>query len=44
MTGTVEIYENNIFQDINQRARGTPKIGITRSRHTTVARKINDTM
>ena len=44
ITGTGEIHENNRVWDINKRARGTPKIGITRSRHTTVARKINDTM
>ena len=44
ITGTVDIHDNNIFQDINQIARGTPKIGMTRSRHTKVARKINNTV
>ena len=44
ITGTVDIHDNNIFQDINQIARGTPKIGMTTIRHTKVARKINNTV
>ena len=44
ITVTIEIHDNNRVQDINQIARETPKISTTRSRHTTAASKISNTV